>query len=481
MSMNRTEDKPRPTGRGVVPPLSSTVASSVLVFSDFFAIVVAGYLSYDSIVVYSINSNYYVSAVLFIALSTLSLMNFGGLYQFETALRPMSHVSYILLAFGVAYLFLLAAAFSLRMSEEFSRIWVMAFAAAAAVLLLGLRFILAAVFSRLIQRDSFKRNLAVIGVGQQLDRLTAAIARNSTVPVRLAGIYAAGDSALPSHPDSGLQGGVDELVRDVRNNLVDDVAIALPWSRDSEIEALVIKLRELPVNVYLVSDLVGFRLRLRNAPDHFGGLPVSELVGKPMSGWDAAIKAAEDYILASLILIAISPVLLLVAVLIKFGSPGPIMFRQNRVGFNNEVFSVLKFRTMYHGEPPAGRTVQAKLGDPRITPLGRILRRWSIDELPQILNVLNGTMSLVGPRPHAIDHNDEFARRTKSYFARHRVKPGITGLAQVKGFRGETDTEEKLEGRVRNDIYYVDNWSPLLDFSILIQTVIVCIVGKNAH
>ncbi len=481
MTMNRTEDKPRPTGRGIVPPLSSTVASSVLVLSDFFAIVLAGYLSYDSIVIYSINSNYYVSAVLFIALSTLSLMNFGGLYQFETALRPLRRISYILLAFGVAYLFLLAAAFSLRMSEEFSRIWVMAFAALAAALLLGLRFVLAAVFSRLILRDSFKRNLAVIGAGQQLDRLSAAIAQNSTVPVRLAGIYAVGDSPPASHSESGLQGGVDDLVRDVRNNLVDDVAIALPWSHDNEIEALVIKLRELPVNVYLVSDLVGFRLRLRNAPDHFGGLPVSELVGKPMSGWDAAIKAAEDYVLASLILIAVSPVLLLVAVLIKFDSPGPIMFRQQRVGFNNEVFSVLKFRTMYHGEPPAGRTVQARLGDPRITPLGRILRRWSIDELPQILNVLNGTMSLVGPRPHALDHNDEFARRTKSYFARHRVKPGITGLAQVRGFRGETDTEEKLEGRVRNDIYYVDNWSPLLDFSILIQTAIVCILGKNAH
>ena len=328
MTMNRIEDKPRHTGRGVVPPLSSTVASSVLVFADLLAIVVAGYLSYDLVIVYSINSNYYVSAVLFIALSTLSLMNFGGLYQFETALRPLRRISYILLAFGVAYLFLLAAAFSLQMSEEFSRSWVIVFAAMAAVLLLVLRFVLAVIFSRLILRDSFKRNLAVIGVGQQLARLSEAIAQNSTLPVRLAGIYAASGDPLALQSEPGLLGGVDELVRDVRNNLVDDVAIALPWSRDSEIEQLVIKLRELPVNVYLVSDLVGFRLRLKNAPDHFGGLPVSELVGKPMSGWDAAIKAAEDYILASLILIAISPVLLLIAALIKLDSSGPIMLRR---------------------------------------------------------------------------------------------------------------------------------------------------------
>ena len=477
----RTENKPKPPGRGVVPPLSSTVASSVLVFADFLAIVVTGYLSYDVMVVYSIDSNYYVSAVLFIALSTLSLMNFGGLYQFETALRPLSRVSYILLAFVVAYLFLLAAAFSLRMSENFSRSWVMAFAASASVLLLGLRFVLAAVFARLIRRDGFKRNLAVIGVGQQLDRLSAAIAQNSAVPVRVAGIYASRDASQSQSPELAPNGGLDDLIRDVRNKLVDDVAIALPWSRDAEIEALVIKLRELPINVYLVSDLVGFRLPLRSAPDHFGGLPVSELVGKPMSGWDAAIKAAEDYILASLILIVISPVLLLIATLVKLNSPGPVMFRQKRVGFNNEVFSVMKFRTMYHGDPPQGHVVQAKQGDPRITSLGRILRRWSLDELPQLFNVLNGTMSLVGPRPHAIDHNDEFARRTQSYFARHRVKPGITGLAQVRGFRGETDTEEKLAGRVRNDLHYVDSWSPLLDFSILLQTAIICILGKNAY
>jgi putative colanic acid biosynthesis UDP-glucose lipid carrier transferase len=145
------------------------------------------------------------------------------------------------------------------------------------------------------------------------------------------------------------------------------------------------------------------------------------------------------------------------------------------------VFDVYKFRTMHHADAPSDKTAQATPGDQRVTRVGRILRRWSLDELPQIFNVLNGTMSLVGPRPHALDHNEEFAQRAKGYFARHRVKPGITGLAQVKGYRGPTDTAEKLEGRIRNDIFYAENWSLSLDVWILLRTLVTSVTGKNAY
>jgi Undecaprenyl-phosphate glucose phosphotransferase len=294
----------------------------------------------------------------------------------------------------------------------------------------------------------------------------------------------AGDSAR-LHPALAPEfrpgGDLDALVREARSGTIDDVVIALPWSQDDRVMAIVSRLRELPVNVYLASDLIGFRTEFRSPPGHFGRLPVVQLIGRPMSGWDSIIKSIEDYVLASALVVALSPLLVLIALAIKLDSSGPVLFRQKRLGFNNQVIDVYKFRSMHADAGQAGRTLQATRQDPRISRVGRILRRWSLDELPQLFNVLNGSMSLVGPRPHALDHNEDFARQIRGYFARHRVKPGITGLAQVRGYRGATDTPEKLEGRVRNDIFYVDNWSLSFDVQILLRTVVICLVGKNAY
>ena len=337
---------------------------------------------------------------------------------------------------------------------------------------------------RLLHVRGTKRSLAIVGTGEQSRRLVALLAQEGERPVRIQGVFAddlppvarliAGqEMTLP--PENGME----HLVSQARLGLIDDVAIALPWQEDDRIMTVVAKLQELPVNVYLVSDLVGFRTRFRNPPSHFGDLPIQQVVGKPMSGWDGALKKVEDYLLAPIILVVVTPLLALIALAVKFDSPGPVLFRQKRVGFNNEVFDVYKFRSMQHSDAPPSKTQQTTPDDLRVTRVGRFLRRWSLDELPQIFNVLNGTMSLVGPRPHALDHNEEFAQRAKGYFSRHRVKPGITGLAQVNGFRGATDTEEKLEGRVRNDIYYAENWSLSLDWQILLRTLVICLIGEK--
>jgi putative colanic acid biosynthesis UDP-glucose lipid carrier transferase len=205
-----------------------------------------------------------------------------------------------------------------------------------------------------------------------------------------------------------------------------------------------------------------------------------EVMGRPLSGWGGFQKAALDYVLGTILLVVSLPLMLLIAIAIKLDSPGPVLFRQDRYGFVNRVFSCYKFRSMTVSGP-SQQTIQATRDDPRVTRSGRFLRRFSLDELPQLFNVLGGTMSLVGPRPHAVDHNEKYAQLIRGYFARHRVKPGLTGWAQVNGFRGETRTVEAMESRVQYDIQYVENWSLLFDLKILVMTVVVCLTGRNAY
>ena len=257
--------------------------------------------------------------------------------------------------------------------------------------------------------------------------------------------------------------------------------VCLPWAADNEISAIIDTLRELPVNVYLGADLVGFRLPMRRAPEHFEELPLVEVMGRPLAGWGGAQKAVFDYGLGILLTIILLPLLIVIVFAIRLDSKGPALFRQQRYGFVNRVFKIYKFRTMRHLDAQESKIVQATRDDARVTRIGRVLRRLSLDELPQIFNVLNGTMSLVGPRPHAVQHNEEYAKMIRGYFARHRVKPGMTGWAQVNGFRGETDTLEKMQARVQYDIYYVENWSLLFDLKILAMTAVICLTGRNAY
>jgi Undecaprenyl-phosphate glucose phosphotransferase len=463
--------------RSWLPPLSETVAASLLVVSDTAAVIGTGMVTYLGLIRYSTAQDLYIAAITFVWLSTLILMHFGGLYRYDVATRPLRYLPAIAVAVSTACLFLLAAAFSIKVAETFSRLWFGTFALSSIATISACRLGLAWLFQGALEQTKGRRRLAVVGSGAQAARLMSTINQVRHRPVEVSGLYDLDHDVDEKRTKATL----DRLETDVRTGNIDDVVIALPWSEDDRIMAIMTKLRELPVNVYLASDLIGFRTQFKAPPSHFGSLPLFQVIGKPMSGWDAVIKAMEDYILGGLITLLLSPVLILIALGVLISSGRPILFRQKRLGYNNEVFDCFKFRSMRPDADIPGKTKQATKDDDRITPFGRFIRRWSLDELPQLFNVLNGTMSLVGPRPHALDHNDEFAQRTKDYFARHRVKPGITGLAQVKGFRGPTDTDEKLEGRIRNDIFYAENWSLSLDIQILARTVVVCLFGKNAY
>lgn len=474
--------------RSMLPPLSATVAGSILVGIDSLAILGTGAATCAVLIDYEDTNNLYATATLFVWLMSLLLMHFGGLYRYDAALRPLRFLPGMFVAVITAYLFLLAAAFSVKVTEDFSRLWLASFACSSVVAITVGRTCMAYLLKSLLGRGSYKRNLVIVGTGEQANRMVASITQTSQQPIDLKGLYHDNHLDAGQHNEApeldksvALRGDLSDLARDARDGLIDDVVITLPWSEDQRIMAALSKLRELPVNVYLGTDLIGYRTQFRKPPSHLGATPLYQVIGKPMSGWDAVIKQLEDYILASVAVVLISPFLLIIALGVWFDSGRPILFRQKRLGYNNQVFDVFKFRSMRPETEPAGKTIQATKDDPRVTRFGSFLRRWSLDELPQLFNVLNGTMSLIGPRPHALDHNDEFALRTKDYFARHRVKPGITGLAQVKGFRGSTDTDEKLDGRIRNDIFYAENWSLTLDIQILVRTVIVCLFGKNAY
>jgi exopolysaccharide biosynthesis polyprenyl glycosylphosphotransferase len=239
----------------------------------------------------------------------------------------------------------------------------------------------------------------------------------------------------------------------------------------------------LPVDIRLSAHTNKLRFRPR-AYTYIGAVPFLDIFDKPIADWDSLVKRCFDIFFSSLALIVLSPVLIATAIAIKLDSKGPVLFRQKRYGFNNEVVDVFKFRSMYAEKCDYEARIAVTKGDPRVTKVGRFIRKTSIDELPQLFNVLVGNLSLVGPRPHAVGSNTAdklWESVVDGYFARHKVKPGVTGWAQVNGWRGEVDTPEKLRGRVQHDLYYIENWSPLLDFYILVRTPFALLNTENAY
>lgn len=326
-------------------------------------------------------------------------------------------------------------------------------------------------------------NAVIISVNDLSVRLATCFAEHPIYGVNCLGFFDDRDSNRlhtdTEMPIEKLLGKLSEVAQFVKNNQVNQVYIAAPMTDQPRIMFLLDELRDTTVSIYFVPDVFLYDLIQANI-SAIQEIPIVAVCDTPFAGINGFVKRLSDVILSILILILISPVLLLVSLAVKLDSPGPVIFKQRRYGLDGEEIVVYKFRSMTVIEN-GDSVVQATRNDPRIRPLGAFLRKTSLDELPQFMNVLQGRMSIVGPRPHAVAHNELYRKQIKGYMIRHKVKPGITGWAQVNGYRGETELLEKMEARIDFDLDYLRNWSLPFDFYIILRTVCVVIKDRNAY
>ena len=416
-------------------------------------------------------------------LLTINIFQMAGIYAFPSLGNLYAQGSRLLTAWiGVIFL-MLALAFVTKTIQDLSRIWIGVWLCYGFAGLVTARVLLKAQLLRWQRVGRLTRNVVVVGAGDHGRRMVEHL-RRTDHSVRLIGLFDDRRDRVPDYVAGyPVLGSVDDLLLFAGTQPIDQVVVALPGAAEERLLGCMKKLRSLAVDVRLCPDMIGFHLPHRGVT-HIAGVPLLNVFEKPLTGWDCVVKAVEDRVLAGLILVLIAPLMAGIAIAIKATSRGPVFFRQKRYGFNNEVIEVFKFRSMFveTADDGAGPAVaQATRNDRRVTPLGRILRRTSLDELPQFLNVLKGDMSIVGPRPHAVAHNEQYARVIDEYLARHRVRPGITGWAQVNGLRGETETVEKMEKRVQHDLYYIENWSLAFDLRIILMTLLVGFTHPNAY
>lgn len=470
----------------VSKPISVLAVGGLLRGLDVLIIVLVGYLSYLGVAQFRPVPLFddFLGPIVLGALVALFSFNHFGLYNQQSLLTDLLKVHRLLLAWIVTAGVLLLLAFAFKITASYSRIWAFSWISLTFFALLGCRVVFHAQIKRLAEKGRFANRTVVVGTGEQGRRLAANIQKYGWPYTQMLGFVDDRISRVPDEVDGHLVlGGTSELIGLIQKGLVDDVILALPWSAERRLKGLIGKLSTTAVHIRLGPDLVGF-----NFPDRgtttIARVPVLGVFERPISGWSHVAKRAEDILLSLVLLTFLGPLMLAIAALVKLDSRGPALFRQQRYGFNNTVIEVLKFRTMRVDCSGSDGSIHATRNDPRVTRTGRFLRKTSLDELPQLLNVLFGDMSLVGPRPHAVGHNPEgrrFEELVERYAARHRVKPGITGWAQVNGWRGELDTVEKIRNRVEHDLYYIDNWSVWFDIVILLKTLMVVWTDKNAY
>jgi putative colanic acid biosynthesis UDP-glucose lipid carrier transferase len=375
---------------------------------------------------------------------------------------------------------LLAVGYTTKSSSEYSRRMILTWAVTTPAPLIGVALLIQRLLRQTLSDPASARRAVFVGYNDISVSLAQRVERNSSAALTIAGFF---DDRAPDRlgttDEVRVKGGLKDIVPYVQRNGIDVIFVALAVSHISRVQKLLDDLRDTTVSIYYVPMIFPFD-SIQGGTSEFLGVPLIALCETPFHGYRGINKRLTDLILALLILIPAAPVMLIIAALVRLSSPGPAIFKQRRYGLAGQQIVVYKFRTMTVTED--GDAIrQATHADPRVTPLGRLLRRSSLDELPQLINVLQGRMSLVGPRPHAVAHNEMYRKLIKGYMVRHKVAPGMTGLAQVHGMRGETQTLDQMEARLKYDLDYLRNWSPLLDLKILAKTLLIVARGDRAH
>jgi Undecaprenyl-phosphate glucose phosphotransferase len=473
-----------------LPPRSSyspVVLSGMVRMAEFAAITLTGCVVYAIYLLDKLGFDfYYLAAIPALALLTVAIFQALDIYHVG-ALRTMILQGFKIIG-GWALVFLLAftAVFFFKLEGVFSRVFFASWFLAGLFVLLTLRLVVSIIVKELTAKGRLDRKTAIVGGGEAGEILIRQLSQQKDSDVRICGVFDDRNDDRSPELVAGFPklGTVDDLLAYSRHSRIDLVIFTLPVTAEGRLLAMLRKLWVLPIDIRLAAHTQKLRFRPRNY-SYIGATPMFDMADKPIADWDIVLKWLFDKIMGTLMLITLSPVMLLVALAVKLDSKGPALFRQKRYGFNNELIEVYKFRSMYTDMTDAAAAKLVTKDDPRVTRVGRFIRKSSLDELPQLFNVvLKGNLSLIGPRPHAIHAKADsrlYDEVVDGYFARHKVKPGITGWAQINGWRGETDTREKIEKRVEHDLHYIENWSVFFDLYILIMTPFALAKTENAY
>ncbi len=420
-----------------------------------------------------------------IAAITLLALELTDAYSFQRLRDARRQIGKVATVWAVVCGLGLAAAFVTKTSDFYSRGWAVTWMLSAFALMCIGRLALQYRIRTWEARGLVSRRVAIVGAGEPGRQLIDKLIHTTEDRIRIVGVFDDRATRIPHRSPGGhrVMGSVEDLVEFTREAEIDEIVVALPLSAQGRLQEIFRKLSSLPVDLRLSLDPIAEHLPILGTGE-VGGVPVAKIVDKPLKNWSAVLKSIEDKALAAGLLCLFGPLMLLIALLIKLDSRGPVLFVQERFGFNNRVIRVLKFRSMYSEMGDATGARQTVRDDPRVTRVGRWLRASSLDELPQLINVLRGEMSLIGPRAHALRMKAAgslYHEAVDAYFMRHRVKPGLTGWAQVHGLRGETDTMEKARRRLEYDLWYIDNWSIWLDLKIVLATTRIILKRENAY
>jgi Undecaprenyl-phosphate glucose phosphotransferase len=474
------------TGQKVRPAYSPIVIAGAVRLVDFVLLSIIGVAIYFAYVVPLNDFNWdYVAAIFGMSVTAVICFQASDIYEVQVFRGQLRQMTRMISSWAFVFLLFIGASFLAKLGGEVSRLWLASFFFVGLAALITERLILRAMVRGWARDGRLDRRTIIVGSDQNGEKLVEALKVQDDSDIEILGVFDdRNDSrALDTCAGAPKLGKIDDIVEFARRTRIDLVLFALPISAETRILEMLKKLWVLPVDIRLSAHTNRLRFRPR-AYSYLGKVPTLDVFEAPITDWDLVMKWLFDHFVGAIVLLLAAPVMALVALAVKLDSPGPVLFHQKRFGFNNERIDVFKFRSLYHdqADPLAAKVVTKN--DSRVTRVGRFIRKTSLDELPQLFNVVfKSNLSLVGPRPHAVQgklQSQLFDEAVDGYFARHRVKPGITGWAQINGWRGEIDNEEKIQKRVEFDLYYIENWSVLFDLYILLKTPLA-LISKNEN